>query len=307
MAPGRRPRFDVVGVGVAALDYVTRLERYPGPDEKLKTDELLIAGGGTVGTALVTASRLGLRAAFAGPVGDDPFGRQVLGGLEAEGVDVGLARVSPGARTTWAFCVAHAAERNVFSVRGTHPPMSLGAEELERALDCRLLHLDGSEEQASLELARAAQARGVLTSLDGGSPRATTAELLEQVDVCIVSAPFLAALFPGRPEREALAALDRPGRRVTAVTRGARGTLAVIGRELLEVPAEPVAVMVDTTGAGDVFHGAFIAALLEGVAIERALAFASHVAALKCRVLGGRAGIPRRKDVADWLPAAQDP
>jgi len=289
------PRYDVLGVGVAALDHVIRLDHWPAADEKVKTDNLLITGGGTVATALVTVARLGRSAAYAGAVGDDAPGREVLAGLASEGVDVSLATVTPAARTPWAFCVAHGDQRNVYSVRGTSPPLRPSG----LACDCRILHLDGSEE-ASVEWAREARRRGVLVSLDGGSVRASSSALLEHVDYLVMSETFLRDLEPGVAPEAALRRLWVPARRLVAVTRGARGTLACEGGPVYEVPAEPVEV-VDTTGAGDVFHGAFLVGILEGLSSPRALAFAAHVAALKCRKLGGREGIARRAELGEWL------
>jgi sugar/nucleoside kinase (ribokinase family) len=294
------PRFDVVGLGVAALDYVTRLEAWPAPDTKIKTDTLVVGGGGTVGTALVTVARQGLKAAFAGSLGDDGAGRQVLAEFEREKVDTSLASVVTGARTTWAFCVAHGQVRNVFSIRSTAPPLSPDDRAMEAMLSCRALHLDGSEEQASCELAREARRRGILCSLDAGSVRASSRELLEQIGLLVMSEHFLREYVGAEAGAAALVGLHTPDRLLTAVTRGARGTLAYDGREIFEVPAEPVEVA-DSTGAGDVFHGALLAALLRGLELRRALGFASHLAARSCRALGGRQSIPRRADVTGWF------
>ena len=294
------PRFDVVGIGIAACDYLIQLDRLPGPDVKVRADDLQIEGGGTVGTALVAAARLGAQAAYAGVVGDDVFGRFILDGLEKEGVDTSLARTAAGARSPFAFCVSVPPARTVFSVRSTTPPLTLQGKDLEAALDTRAVHLDGTEEEASLTLAAEAKVRGILVSVDLQRTRRASDKLLELADLAVVAESYALERYPGRAPLEAVREMWRPGMHMAAITLGARGLVACDGGDPYEVPAEPTEV-VDSTGAGDVFHGALLVAVLEGHAVRKSLEFASHVAALSCRALGGRSGIPRRDEVGDAL------
>ena len=211
-------------------------------------------------------------------------------------MNTSLATIAAGARTTWAFCVAHGQLRNVTSVRSTCPALAPTDSLCASVLDTKLLHFDGSEEEASLELAKRARAVGVVTSLDGGSVRATTERLIEHIDLLVMCEEFLEELRPNVARAEALRQLHTAERRITAVTLGSQGCMAFDGQELYEIPAEPVSV-VDTTGAGDVFHGALLAALLKDIALPEALGFATHVAGRKCQQLGGQAGIPFLHDL----------
>lgn len=294
-------RFDVIGVGVSAFDYLTRVDDFPGVDTKVRSEVLEMQGGGTVGTALATVSRLGLRAAFAGILGDDDFGRGILSGLEADEVDTSLTVVAAGARSPFAFCVSSPPHRTVFSIRPTTPPLAISDAALDAYLDARYLHLDGTEEQASVQLARAARVRGVGVSLDFQRVRPDSDELLALADVAIVSEAFARERFGDVAPPVALQALHRPSMQLAAITLGARGSIGTDGKTTWEIPAEPVEV-VDSTGAGDVYHGAALVALLHGHDVAHALRFATHVAGLSCRALGGRAGIPTRDELGgEWL------
>ena len=295
------PRYDVVGLGTAACDYLIQLDEFPRPDQKARADDMVIEGGGTVGTALVTVARLGRSAAFAGAQGDDAFGRFTLESLDRELVDTSLAVVTPGARSPFAFCVSVPPLRNVFSVRATTPPFKPTPAELNAILDTHFLHLDGSMEEAALAVAEEARRRGVGVSVDLQRVRPASSRLLALADVALVSESFASESFPGQSTADAVRSLWRAGMRVAGVTLGERGAVATEGGEPYEVPAESVAEVVDSTGAGDVFHGALLVGLLEGHTVREALGLATHVAALSLRALGGRAGIPTRDEVADRL------
>jgi len=233
-------RFDVVGLGIAACDFVTRVDRFPGPDEKVRSTELEIGGGGTVGTALVAVARLGLSAAFAGTVGEDDWGKQILESLEREGVDTGLTAIAPGARSPFSFCVSHPPHRNVFSIAPTTPSRAPEPAELDEMLNTRFVHLDGADETAALDLARAAQARGISVSLDLQRVRRNTRELLACADVAVVSENFASEAFGQCTPDDAVLQLWRPGMQLAAITMGSRGAIATEGGEPYRITAEEV-------------------------------------------------------------------
>src|SRR5256885_680997 len=173
------PRFDVTGIGTAAADFRVRVESFPAPDEKVRSDQFARAGGGTVGTALVTVARLGRKAAWCGVLGDDDFGRFIRSDLEREGVDTSAVRVVAQARSPFSFCAASGDRRAVFSIRPTTPPLQLDAGTAERMLDTRFLHLDGKEPEVALAMARKARRRGVRISLDLQRVEGESERLLE--------------------------------------------------------------------------------------------------------------------------------
>src|SRR5436190_9054930 len=223
------PRFDVVGIGVAACDYLVSIPHFPGPDEKVRAEGLTIEGGGTIGTALVTVARLGLRTGFVGTLGDDEFGRFVLRSLDAEHVDTSLVRVVAGARSPFAFCVSCPPTRNVFTVAPTTPPLRLLSGEIDIVLDTRVLHLDGSTASAGVDIAPEARRRGVDVSLDLQRIRPGSDELLGAADIAVVAESFAAEMWPATDPLDAVRKLDRPGMRLAVITLGPRGAVATEG------------------------------------------------------------------------------
>jgi sulfofructose kinase len=299
------PRFDVVGVGYTALDYLAIVPHLPEENRKLEIGEFLIQGGGPTATAVVTVRRLGLDAAFIGKMGDDDFGKQMLLELGEEGVDVSRVVVEKGGKSQYAFIMVDrtTAARTILWTRG-----SLGrftAEEVDCSLveGARGLLIDSLEPHAALAAARSARAAGVPVVIDAGTLRDGVRELLPICDYIVASELFAEQISEGGSREEALERIMEYGPRAAVVTQGERGCTALTGSGLIEVPGFEVDA-IDTTGAGDVFHGAFIFGVLRGWDIERICVFSNAVAALKCRRLGGRAGIPDLAETLRFLECA---
>ena len=282
---------DLLGVGECSLDSVLRVAALPAPGGKAAVADWCERPGGQVATAVLTAARLGLRTAYAGVVGDDRAAEQALAPLRAAGVDLSRVQVVPGARTRAAVIVVEqgSGERAVLGYRD--PRLAEGSAALARlALDTtRLLLLDASDPAASLALAQHAREHGAAVSLDLDTPSADSERLLAHADFPIVSQGFAEHAY-GTPSR-ALEQMASLGARLPVVTLGARGSLALLAGRLLVSPAPPVGV-VDTTGAGDVFRGAFAWGLLQGFEAEALLLVANGAAALSCCGLGAQGAIP---------------
>jgi len=285
-------QLDVVGVGYAGLDHLTLVPTFPDPGQKVRMERYVRDGGGQTATALVTLARLGRRVAAVCAVGDDDEGRSVLDGLRAEGVDTSAAVVRPGVETqcAWILVDARDGERTVVCRRDAAldlgPDDVAALEPLERA---GALILDLHEE-LGLEAARRARARGIPVILDAERVRPFAAELLSLCDVVICGGTFLAE-FTGERELDGqLRAVAARGPGIVAATQGADGVVALVDGVRVHRPAVRVEA-VDTTGAGDVFHGAFTHAYLGGREPEECLEFAAGVAARSCADLGGRAAI----------------
>ena len=296
----RRKR--VLGVGVACLDLIWEVSSFPSEDSKTKANCLLTQGGGPAATALVTLARLGLSAAYFGTVGDDPAGVAIIDGLSSAGVETGLIRVLRGASSQIAAVLVSrdTGRRTVVWHPGTAPPPEHTELTDEDLLSCGFLHLDGHHPEAALPLARRARHLGVPVSLDAGSNYAWMRDLVPLADVLIGSERF-ARDYTGQRDPEAMAAcLARQGPGIAGVTLGAGGGVIEAGGDRFTYPALPVQA-VDTNGAGDVYHGAFLAALALGATPRAAAIFASATAALKCTALGGRTGIPGRGEVLAFL------
>jgi len=271
----------VVCVGLATLDTIFALPRHPGPDDRFVASELVTAGGGPAATAAVALARLGVDVAFVGAVGDDEVGAAVRVGLEREGVDVEELAVVPGARSPQSSILVNAEGRTIVHYPGTVPPLAPGMRALERMRAAEWVHVDHA--------GYAAVPRDVRLSVDGGNPIPG----LDLAGVALYGPTDVALERDFGSAEAALAA----GARLVVVTRGAQGCAAHTGDEVLEAAAAPLEEPVSTLGAGDVFHGALLAALVRGDTLPAALAFANRCAALSCRALDGRSAIPTIEEV----------
>ena len=266
-------------------------------------------GGGPVATALVALQRLGVQTAFLGRVGSDDNGRRIRRELAAEGVDCRGLKADRGRNSQFAFIAVEqgSGRRNVFWSRGDARPLTVRQVERRLIAGARVLHLDGLHLEPALAAARLAREKGVATVLDGGTLRPGSERLLPYIDHLIVSERFARQLRPGGPPESALADLFAWGASVVAVTLGERGCWAQQrGEPPFFQPSFPVKA-VDTTGCGDVFHGAYVYSLLKGGELPERIRFASAAAALNTRALGGRTAIPTLEDIYHLLQTAGQP
>lgn len=307
MAP-RRPieqmkkKFDVIGIGYTALDYLGIVPHLPREDTKLEVRDFTIQGGGPTATAMVTLRRLGLTAAYVGKVGDDGFGVWMLEELRAENVDVESVVVEPGASSQFAFIMVDAATaaRTILWTRGTVSQLAPGEVDLDLVASARALFIDDLEPAAALAAATRAREEKIPVLIDAGSLREGVRELLPLCDYIIASEHFAEQISGGTNLGKALEALAEFKPRAAAVTLGSQGCLAFAEGRYIEVSGFKVKA-VDTTGAGDVFHGAYLFGVLQGWDAFRCCVFSNAVAALKCRKLGGRAGIPSFSEAVEFI------
>jgi sugar/nucleoside kinase (ribokinase family) len=264
--------------------------------------------GGQVATALLAARRLGLSAALVGRVGDDAAADTVLAPLAAVGVDLSQVQRVPGARTQSAMILVDRAsgERTVLWYRDAR--LTLPAEDvpLDLVRRARALLIDAGDPAASLVAARAARDAGIPVLLDADTDDPGLGELFAAVDYPILSEELAAARFGGIAA--ALEALVAAGARGAVVTIGRGGCVAQEGQTRLQLSAFEVPV-VDTTGAGDVFHGTFAVGLLEGRALAENLRRCNAAAGLACGALGAQGGLPDRGTLDAFLasdPSPQD-
>ncbi len=295
--------FDVVGIGLNAVDYLCYVPRFPVPGEKLRMTAFSRQGGGQAATALVALSRWGLKTMYVGNVGGDEHGRLSLSLLREEGVDISRTRVVPGATSQFAIILVQegSGERTILWDRDPRIrilPRDIPREEIRRS---RAVLVDGHDVHASAESARSAREAGVTVVLDAEKVQEGTEELLGLCDHIVAASSFVAQLLPGARPGEAVREIHRRFRpRTAAVTLGPDGALGYDGRE--EVRVRGIAVpAVDTTGAGDIFHAGFLFALLAGKQFPGMLAFGNAAAALSCRTMGGRAGIPSLEEIGRTL------
>ncbi|MBC7156922.1 MAG: sugar kinase [Rhodobacteraceae bacterium] len=284
----------VLCVGNAVVDFVLRVPAFTDRPEKIVASEAAIVGGGCAATAAVAVARLGGEAWLAARLGSDPVGDMILAGLQAEGVNCTLVERVEGARSSFsAVQVDAAGERQIVNFRGAGMPEGPGRVGGAPAVGAVLADTRWTAgAAAALALARARAIPGVL---DAEAP--IDPALLAAASHVAFSAQGLASLAPGLAPAAALAVVAPGLSGWACVTDGADGVHLPGGAHL---PAFAVAV-VDTLGAGDVWHGAFALRLAEGADETAAVRFANAAAALKCTHPGGRAGCPDRAATEEFL------
>ncbi len=290
-------QLDVIGLGHCAVDYVGVVERYPDVDSKIELSEFSMQGGGPAATAMVTLATLGVGAGFFGKISDDDFGMFIRQGLRDVGVDTSGLVVEPDKVSPYSFIAVErkTAKRTIFWTRGSVAPLEPDEIRFKLMQGAKILHVDGNQMEAQIEAAKWARSAGMQVVYDAGSPRERMDEMMGLTDVLIASERFAAEMGLGALA-DSLKKLHAKGPSTVVITIGEEGSVGMENDETYIVPAAAVTAT-DTTGAGDVYHGAFIYGMLQGWGLRERMCFANTAAALKCRSLGGRAGIPSLEEV----------
>lgn len=292
-----QPSWDVLGLGCTAVDDLLYVPEYPGADAKIRVRQRERQCGGLTATALVAAARLGARCAYAGTLGDDPDSRFVIGTFAAAGIDTSLMMRRPDARPIHSTIIVDEVRqtRNIFfDLAG-----SVGAETDWPPEDAikrtRVLFVDHYGIEGMIRAARIARENDV--AVVGDLERDEWpgfVDLLALVDHLIVNKAFARKLTGEADPDRAVVKLWKADRQVVIVTCGDEGCWYLghqCGPSPRHMPAYSVNV-VDTTGCGDVFHGAYAASLARDDGLEDRIRFASAAAALKATRRGAQAGIP---------------
>lgn len=301
----------IIGLGLTTIDVLVRLDGLPdwnsGGGE---LDEMTIDGGGPVGTALVTAARLGAATSYLGSCGNDELAALKLSLLARDRVDIGqvVIRHMPEAFLVLVCVHPQTGERTFLLPRAWKSQPDLRPEDLKREsiVAADILLLDGYHPQAALQAAQWMHAAGKTVVLDGikthGEPISEEVRTLVPLcDILICGSGFAPSLTGCTDRWEAALAAQRMGPGVVVQTEGSQGSDTLAGDERFHTPAFTVSKVIDTTGAGDVFHGAYLYGLLQSWDHRQIARFASAAAALKCTHLGGRRGIPHLKEINDFL------
>lgn len=297
------PPFDVVGVGLNATDTMLRVKNFPAYGGKVPFHGEEYSVGGQVATAMVTCARLGLRTKYIGTIGDDERGRIQLESLAVSGVNIDHVQQRRNCPNQSAYIVIDEStgERTVFWSRPDC--LTISPEEITpNQITCaKLLHIDGHDTPAVEHAARIARGNSIPVTVDVDTIYAGFDRVLPFVDYLIASAEF-----PGRwtgiaDPFDALKAIQAKfGMRMAAMTLGAHGALALAEGRFFYEPAFVVNCL-DTTGAGDVFHGAFCYAVLQQMPVAEALGFCNAMAALNCTAVGARGRIATFEDARALL------
>jgi len=297
----------VVGVGLCALDYLIIVDRYPAAGQKVDAIASDIQCGGPVLTALCALARFGGRATFIGKCGDDHDGREITDRLREFGVDTSSMVIKKNERSPRAFIwiEKEGGERTVVLDRTGIGELTADDIDENPIKECRYLLIDGRETEASLKAAAVAKEHGAEVIFDAGSNRRRLGDILDLTDHLVASESFAGAVFPGLTPVEAARKLFESGKhKAVVITLGENGAVAYSADGVCWQPAFSVRA-VDTTGAGDVFHGAYIFALSQDFDLPKRLEFASAAAALKCRHMGGGKGIPSLEEIRLFLKQAR--
>jgi sulfofructose kinase len=291
--------FDVVGVGLNATDTLLILPQFPSYSGKEPFREEILSVGGQVASAVVTCQTLGLRTKYIGTVGDDYRGRVQIKSLQESGVNIDDVEVREGCPNQSAYILIDQStgERTVLWRRDDC--LRLEPDEIteERIACTRLLHIDGHDTPAVARAARIAREHGIPVTVDVDTIYHGFDQVLPYVDYLIASTNFPVQWTNERDPFKALQLIQREyGMKVAAMTLGSHGSLALCGGKFHYSPAFVVN-CVDTTGAGDVFHGAFCYAVLQKMPMREALDFSNAMAALNCTALGARGGIAGLEEV----------
>ena len=299
--PKNKP-FEVVGIGLNSVDFLCVVPEFPTLNSKMEILQFSKQGGGQVATAMVALSRWGIRTKYIGKVGGDELGAFSINSLRQDGVDVSSVTVETNATSQFAMIIVDRAsgERTILWDRDKQLMYHEGELRKDEICSGKLLHLDGHDLRAALQSAQWAKEEGISTVIDLDKIEPLTSELIKKIDFIITSSTF-PTLFTGISDREkALFEMQRQTPGFLCATLGREGAVALVDGSILQVKRFEINA-VDTTGAGDVFHAGFIYGLLQNWEVREILRFANAVAALKCRDLGGRRGIPTLEE-AHRLP-----
>lgn len=291
----------VIGIGAAALDRLYLVADFPSGEGVTQALDSARMGGGPVATALCVMAHLGTDALLIDAQGDDPEGRDMRAELESRGVSTKHVSIVRGACSAHASILVRARDgaRHI-----TYSPATAGEPAAESVNDdllrnAALLHLNGRHEDASRRAVEIARRHGVPVSFDGGAGRfrESARDLVLAARIRIVARQFAEA-FTGESEIQAMAAaLLDGGCELLVITEGAGGSHVWPGDgAAFHQPAFAASPLVDTTGCGDVFHGAFLHGWLQGWELPRVAAFASRLAARNAEGLGGRFAITSQSD-----------
>lgn len=293
---------DIVSLGYASVDHFIRVTKYPSMGQKIPYHSYTVLGGGQAATASIAISRWGATSRFVGRVGDDATGDQSIQWLQQAGVICDSALKTPGVTSQTAYIIVpdDCGERTVIWNR--QPGLNLSAEDLQPLWfrNTKVLFVDGHELDAAVRAARWVRENGGKVVLDAEHIGNDRGSLLSLTDIAVGSEDFGLREFGTADPEETIAVLRQAGVGFAGVTLGNRGSLADWGEGVRRFRAIDVNV-VDTTGAGDIFHAALAYAAFKGMQPDRMMTFATVAAGLSCEALGGRSAIPACDAVLDRM------
>jgi sulfofructose kinase len=294
---------EVVGIDNPLIDCLLSLQRMPSSNEYVRLDEYSWQGGGKVSTAFAALGRLGVKTGIIGVIGDDPFGRFCIKDFHRHMVDTSRLVIDKEGKTSISFVVVEKEKKSrSFMIKpGSKRVLTVDDLDEEYITSAKILHLAYLSE-VTATAARMAKNKNMRVVIDADVYNGEFAENMHLLDVLIGSEFFYRSAFGDDPDmRKNLKSLQNNGPKLIVITLGEKGCVVLDGDRYFEMPAFTSLEIVDTCGAGDVFHGAFIFGMLKGWDSEKTARFASAAAAIKCTRIGGRAGLPDLKMTEEFL------
>lgn len=297
-------KFDVVGIESPCVDLAVSVECFPSPNSGSRVLGNSWQGGGKVATGMVAAARLGAYGAIIGDVGDDAYGRFCMDDFLRHGIDTRHLLKRRGETTPFSVVISDKKTmgRSVLYYTGQKPSHQMTVGELpeDYLAGTEYLYISAVNPLTLAAMEKVKKAGGSVF-IDADSYSEGDEQGYPMIDIFIGSEFYYKALFGGkRTPEENCRNMQKKGPGIVIFTMGEKGCFGIEGDQFFEVPAYSVPV-VDTLGAGDVFHGAFLAEYLRCGDARSAAVFASAVSAIKCTRVGGRAGIPDRKTTLGFM------
>ena len=288
----KRKPFDVVGFGLNSVDHLCVVPKFPGFDTKTEILQYEKLPGGQVATAILFLSRSGCSARYIGKVGGDELGRRFLESLSSESIDTSSIIVEKSALNQYSFIIIDrdSGERTILWQRDEKLNFRKSELNAESICSGKILHLDGYDSAAALYAASKCQEEGILVAIDLDRVVPDCEALIQKVDFLIVSSDFCSEFTGISNAIEAFQTLRDSLKGFLVMTSGAQGAVASVGGQCLMFPGIAVHA-VDTTGAGDIFHGGFLYGLLQNWTLQRIMAFSNVASGLSCQYLGAQSGI----------------
>jgi len=289
-------QFDVIGIGGATVDHLNIVEEFPEKDQKVVPIESSIQGGGQAANAIACLARLGSKTAMIGTVGDGSVGQFAIDSLAQEGVDTGCMEVQKGKAPALSSIIIEKdkGSRTIIADRGDLEDFVICDENFELIKNAKIVHSDAHFPDANLELVKYAKEQGVKICIDSEPHTPHSEDFVQYADYLIVSRSFVEAKY-GQDYEKALNDFIEMGAEIAVVTLGKYGACGLQKGDdkCTSVPEFDVGPVIDTTGAGDVFHGAFLYGILQGWEFRKNMMFATVCAGMKCKFIGGRLGVPK--------------
>lgn len=294
---------EILGIGSASYDMLSVISKMPSWEEIEYIEEYQVQQGGMVATALVAASKLGADVEYIGGIGHDPQGDFLKANFQKYNVNLDRLQVFENDSSAFTYVLIHqeTGKRTLIHNKGVQVRANLIAEDIDLS-GIQFILFDGFYFETALATARRARDAGIISVTDL-SPRNRNPKILEYlqlIDYPILSELFVNSYLQMEDPLVAGKKIFKSSNKALLVTCGERGVYIITDDGAEHIPAYKIK-PIDTTGAGDVFHGAFLFSLWKGYGLREAVFFASAVSALKCTKIGGQSGIPSFNETRDFL------